>query len=138
MEMVCPLEDPRSVCGRNFPNFEMVDATIASALKKIIRNSHLKKKVSLEEQKVQKKDRYLRGSLMRCFHVTMSSDLLTREVLGNHFLMETRIICLIKQDLNELERQEHQVGSLDHCIEKLQHTSLCSMIGIAGRTTRKY
>ena len=78
------------------------------------------KKVSLEEQKAQKKDRFLRGNLMRCFHVTMSPDLLTRQVLGNHFLMETRIICSIKQDLNELVRQEHQVGSLDNCIEELQ------------------
>ena len=57
---------------------------------------------------------------MRCFHVTMSSDLLTRQVLGNHFLMETRIICLIKQDLNELMGQEHQVGALDNFIEELQ------------------
>ena len=27
-------------------------------------------------------------------------DLLTRQMLGNHFLMETKIICLIKQGLN--------------------------------------
>ena len=62
----------------------------------------------------------LQGNMMRCFHVTMSPDLLTRQVLGNHFLMEARIICLIKQDLNELMRQEHQVGSRDNCIEELQ------------------
>ena len=31
-----------------FPNFEMLDARIASALNKIIQNSHFKKKVSLE------------------------------------------------------------------------------------------
>ena len=34
----------------------MLDARIASALNKIIQNSHFKKKVSLEEQKVQKED----------------------------------------------------------------------------------
>ena len=39
----------------------MFDATIASALNKIIQNSHFKKKVSLEEQKAQKEDRFLRG-----------------------------------------------------------------------------
>ena len=33
---------------------------IASALKKIIQNSHFKKKVSLEEQKAPKEDRFLR------------------------------------------------------------------------------
>ena len=36
---------------KNFPNFEMLDARIASALNKIIQNSYFKKKVSLEEQK---------------------------------------------------------------------------------------
>ena len=40
----------------------MLDAKIASALDKIIQNSHVKKKkVSLEEQKAQKEDRFLRG-----------------------------------------------------------------------------
>ena len=39
------------MAGKNVPNFEMLDARIASALNKIIQNSHFKKKVSLEEQK---------------------------------------------------------------------------------------
>ena len=39
----------------------MLDARIASALNKVIQNSHFKKKVSLEEQKAQKEDRFLRG-----------------------------------------------------------------------------
>ena len=38
----------------------MLDAKIASALKKIIQNS-LFKKVTLEEQNAQKEDRFLRG-----------------------------------------------------------------------------
>ena len=38
----------------------MLDASIASALNKIVQNSHFKK-VSLEEQKAQKEDRFLRG-----------------------------------------------------------------------------
>ena len=44
----------------NFQNFEMLDAKIASVLDKIIQNS-FKKKVSLEEQKAQKEDRFPRG-----------------------------------------------------------------------------
>ena len=44
----------RSVKGTNFPNFEMLDAKIASSLNKIIHNSYFKKKDSLEEQKAQK------------------------------------------------------------------------------------
>ena len=43
------------------PNFEVLDAKIASALNKIIHNSHFKRRISLEEQKAQKEDRYLRG-----------------------------------------------------------------------------
>ena len=64
VEMVDSLEElksSRSVCGKIFPNFEMLDANIASALNKIIQNSQSKKKGSLEEQKVQKEDWFLRG-----------------------------------------------------------------------------
>ena len=43
------------------PNFEVLDAKIASALNRIIHNTQFKKKVSLEEQKVPKEDRFLRG-----------------------------------------------------------------------------
>ena len=37
------------------PNFEVLDARIASALNKIIHNSHFKRKISLEEQKKPRK-----------------------------------------------------------------------------------
>ena len=43
------------------PNFEVLDVRIASALNKIINNSHFKRRISLEEQKAQKQDRFLRG-----------------------------------------------------------------------------
>ena len=43
------------------PNFEVLDARIASALNRIIHNAHFKRRVSLEEQKAQKEDRFLRG-----------------------------------------------------------------------------
>ena len=39
---------------RDFPDFEMLDARIASALKKIIINSSFKRRVSVEEQRAQK------------------------------------------------------------------------------------
>ena len=59
VDSVDELKSSRSVAGKNFPNFETLDAKIASALNKIIQNSHFKKKVSLEEQKTQKEDRFL-------------------------------------------------------------------------------
>ena len=43
------------------PDFEVLDAKIASALNKIIQNTRFKKKVTLEEMKAQKEDRFLRG-----------------------------------------------------------------------------
>ena len=46
---------------KGFPNFEMLDAKIASALNKMIQNSQFKKQVSLKEQKAQKEDRFPRG-----------------------------------------------------------------------------
>ena len=63
----------------HFPNFEMLDARVASALNKIIQNSHFKKKVSLEERKAQKEDRLLRGKQIACmiydyFRVTGARD----------------------------------------------------------------
>ena len=64
VEMVASLDDQkssRSVYGKDFPKFEMLDAKIASALNKIIQNSQLKKKVSLEEQKTHEEDWFLRG-----------------------------------------------------------------------------
>ena len=50
MEMVDSLgefKSSRSVYGEDFPNFEMLDAKIASALNKIIQNSQFKKNVYL-------------------------------------------------------------------------------------------
>ena len=65
MEMILSVDDLKSshsIQGyTNFPNFEMLDARTASALNKIINNSYFKKEVSLEEQKGQKEDRFLRG-----------------------------------------------------------------------------
>ena len=42
------------------PNFEVLDARIASALNRIIQNNRFKKKVSLEEMKAQQEDRFFR------------------------------------------------------------------------------
>ena len=41
--------------GIQMPNFEVLDARIASALNRIIHNSHFKRRISLEEQKAHTK-----------------------------------------------------------------------------------
>ena len=60
-DSVDDLRSSSSVRSIPMPDFEVLDARIASALNKIIHNSHFKKKISLEEQKAQKEDRFLRG-----------------------------------------------------------------------------
>ena len=55
------LKSWRSIRGTHGPDFEVLDAKIASALNRIIQNTHFKKKVSLEEMKAHKEDRFLRG-----------------------------------------------------------------------------
>ena len=59
VEMVDSVDDLRSSSGIPMPNFEVLDARIASALNKIIHNSHFKRRISLEEEKAQKQDRFL-------------------------------------------------------------------------------
>ena len=61
VDSVDELRSSSSSRGISMPNFEVLDARIASALNKIIHNSHFKRKISLEEQKAQKEDRFLRG-----------------------------------------------------------------------------
>ena len=61
------------------PNFEVLDAKIASSLNRIIHNTQFQRKVSLEEQKAQKEDRFLRGSqianlIHEYFRVTGAND----------------------------------------------------------------
>ena len=64
VESVDDLKSSRSIRGTHGPNFELLNARIASALNKIIQNTLFKKKVSLEEMKAQKEDRFLRGKQM--------------------------------------------------------------------------
>ena len=72
VDMVDSLDEinsSRSTACKKFPNFEMMDARIASALNKIIRNSNFKKNVSLEDQKAQKEDRFpRRGQIAFMIH----------------------------------------------------------------------
>ena len=61
VDSVHELRSSSSTRGISMPNFEVLDARIASALNKINHNSHFKRRISLEEQKAQKEDRFLRG-----------------------------------------------------------------------------
>ena len=82
VEMVDSVDDLKSSSstrGISIPDFDVLDARIASALNKIIHNSHFKRRISLEEQKAQKQDRFLRGRqiaylIYEYFQVTGAND----------------------------------------------------------------
>ena len=79
VDSVDELRSSSSTRGISMPNFDVLDARIASALNKIIHNSHFKRKISLEEQKAQKEDRFLRGRqiaylIYEQFRVTGTDD----------------------------------------------------------------
>ena len=82
MELVGSVDELRSSSstrGISMPNFEVLDARIASALNRIIHNSHFRRRISLEEQKAQKQDRFLRGRqiaylIYEYFRVTVADD----------------------------------------------------------------
>ena len=64
VEMVDSVDELRSSSSIRcipMPNFEVLDARIASAMNKIIHNSHFKRRISLEEPKALEQDRFLRG-----------------------------------------------------------------------------
>ena len=58
VEMVDSVDDlmsSSSIRGIQMPNFKVLDARIASALNKIIHNSHFKRRISLEDQRPKKR-----------------------------------------------------------------------------------
>ena len=79
VDSVDDLMSSSSIRGIQMPNFEVLDARIASALNRIILHTHFKRRISLEEQKAQKQDRFLRGRqiaylICEYFWVTGASD----------------------------------------------------------------
>ena len=65
--------------GIRMPDYEVLNAKIASALNRITHNTLFKRIISLEEQKAQKEDRFLRGRqiayfIYEYFRVTGAND----------------------------------------------------------------
>ena len=51
----------QSIEGRGFPDLEMLVAKVASVSRRIISNQYFRRRVSVEKQRAQKNDRFLRG-----------------------------------------------------------------------------
>ena len=65
VEMAKSMDDlmtSRSITGRtDFPDYDLLDAKIASVLKKLITNMLFRRRVSTEELQAQNETRFLRG-----------------------------------------------------------------------------
>ena len=93
VDSVDELRTSSSIRGISMPNFEVLDARIASALNKIIHNSNFKRRISLEEQKAQKQDSFLRGRqiahlIYDYFRVTGAND--SVEIYADLFTISLR------------------------------------------------
>ena len=103
------LRSSSSTRGISMPNFEVLDARIASALNKIIHKSHFKRRISLEEEKPKKRtvsfaaDRLLTWStstsgsleLMIPLRITLTYLQLFFEIMTfrNSIQKETELYC---------------------------------------------
>ena len=101
IDSVDELRSSSSTRGISMPNFEVLDARIASALNKIIHNSHFKRKISLEEQKAQKEDRFLRGRQIAYLIYEQFRVTGTRDSVENYTDLFT--IVLRNDDIQEFD-----------------------------------
>ena len=111
VELVNSVDDLRSSSSiRGIPmlDFEVLDARIASALNKIIHHSHFKRKISLEEQKAQKQDRFFRDRLLTWSTITSGS-------LGAMILSKTTPTCSLLFLEMTIFRNSIQSGTEFHC-----------------------
>ena len=103
VDSVDELKSSRFINGTLGPHLELLDAIIASALNKIIQNTRFKKKVRLEEQKVQKEDRFLHGRQIALL-ITGTND----SVENNSGLLT---IVLRKDDIQEFDSKWDEIIS---------------------------
>ena len=99
VDSVDELRSSSSTRGISMPNFEVLDARIASPLNKIIHSSHFKRRISLEEQEAQKEDRFLRGRQIACLIYEYFRVIGANDSVENHADLFT--IALRNDDFQE-------------------------------------
>ena len=92
VDSVDELRPSSSIRGFSMQSFEVLDARIASALNKIIHNSHFKRRISLEEQMAQKQDRFLRGRQIAYLIYDFSGSLESR-ILSKTMPTYSLLVC---------------------------------------------
>ena len=86
----------------DFPDFDMIDAMVASAMKKLLNTQvHFRKRVSVEEQRAQKHDRFLRGRQIS--YMIYEYFLATRAYEAVQGLSDLFIISLQNHDVQDFD-----------------------------------
>ena len=141
VDSVDKLRSSSSTRGISMPNFEVLDARIASALNRIIHNSHFKRRISLEEQEAQKEDSFLRGRqiaylIYDYFRVTGIHD--SVENCADLFTLSPRTAIDLRADGDQVEiavfspaRARHRGGAdvgapLNHATPRGVH--VCALL----------
>ena len=113
VDSVDELRSSSSTRGISMPNFEVLDARITSALNKIIHNSHFKRRISLEEQKAQKQDSFLRGRQIAYliydqFRVTGTHDSVENYADLFTISLMTRTLLILQQAAGSRKKLFHE------------------------------
>ena len=110
VQLVDSVDDLKSSCsvrGIQMPKFEVLDAKIASALNRNVHNTQFKRKVSLEEQKAQEEDRFLRGRQIAYLIYEFFRDIGANDSVENHADLCT--IALRNDDIQEFDSKWHGI-----------------------------
>ena len=91
---------------RDFTDFEMLDAKIASGLQKVISSVHFRRRVIVEEQRAQKYDRFFRRRQIAYmiydhFRATGAHD-------AAHGLSDLFNVCLHEDDIQDFDTRWDQ------------------------------
>ena len=129
VELVDSVDDLRSSSstrGISMPNFEVLDARIASALNKIIHNSQFRRRIILEEQKAQKEDRFLRCRQIAYLIYDHFRVTGTHDSVENYTDLFT---IVLRNDIQELDSKRDEIllsmtkipsGDILECLYKLR------------------
>ena len=110
VEMAGSMDDlttSQSTEGESFPDLEMLDAKIASALRKIISRTSFRRRVSVEEQQARKYNRFLRErqiAYMIFGHIQSTGAYDTAQGVSDLFS-----ICLQDDDVQDFETTWDQI-----------------------------
>ena len=134
VELADSVDDSRSsssIRSIPMPDFEVLDARIAriaSALNKIIHNSQFKRRISLEEQKSQKEDRFLRGRQI----AYLISDHF--QVTGIQNSVENYLFTIVLRN-DDIQEFDSKWDGILLCMTKIPHDDILEglyKLGIRG------